>query len=115
MTRPERADAPKVDAELSQAFAVLIKHLGPGPQPGQGAPEPWLTVAEAAAHAQVQEATIRQWIASGLRAGRVGRVLRLRREDIDRWLLTGGQDARTETPPPPAGPRRAALDIVKSL
>ena len=59
--------------------------------------EPWLTTAEGARHASVSEETLREWITLGLLpAGRCGRVLRVRRSDIDALLLERGRVARTE-------------------
>lgn len=56
------------------------------PDPGRKR-EPWMTTAEAAKHAKVTEDTIRDWVRRGwLRAGRNGRELRFRPEELDAFL-----------------------------
>ena len=86
--------------ELEAAALVLIRHLlshsqsaSPESSP---AVEPWLTLEAAAQHASVSEDTLREWIASGLLpVGRVKRVIRVRRSDIDD-LLTGRNGSNAE-------------------
>lgn len=95
--------------ELEAAALVLIRHLlahsqsaAPETSP---AVEPWLTLEAAAQHASVSEDTLREWISSGLLpVGRVKRVVRVRRSDIDE-LLTGrnGSNAENEDNAGPAG------------
>ena len=56
------------------------------------ADRPWLTLAQAADHAQVSVATLRREIGSGrLRAVRVGgrKALRLTPQMVDTWLYAG--------------------------
>lgn len=77
---------------------------------GLPAAEPWLTTSEGARYAAVSEDTLREWIANGqLQAGRVGRVLRVRRSDIDRLLL----DRTSKEDDEPLSER--AREIVASL
>lgn len=53
----------------------------------------WLSQQEAAAYAGVHEATIwRARKAGTLQAGGVGRKVRIRRTELDRWLEEGGPD-----------------------
>lgn len=78
--------------ELASAFSVLLRALVAKPAVVTPSPpsEPWLTIAEGARHAAVSDETLREWITLGsLPAGRCGRVLRVRRSDIDTLLLKG--------------------------
>lgn len=51
------------------------------------ASEPFLTIPEAAAELKVSQDTIRREISRGnLKAVRIGRVIRIRRRDLDRAL-----------------------------
>ena len=53
----------------------------------------WLSQKEAAAYAGVDPVTIwRSRKAGELRAGGVGRKVRIRRDELDRWLASGGPD-----------------------
>jgi excisionase family DNA binding protein len=95
------------DEETLQAMLILMKRLIPRPT-GAAAPatvvptDAWLTPAAAAEYAAVSEDTLRAWISSGqLRAGRVGRVIRIRRSDVD--ALLAGQDASLNA----SAPKRA--------
>src|SRR4051794_28140235 len=52
--------------------------------------EEYLSTANAAAHAQVAAGTIRRWIRERRLIGyRAGRQVRVRREDLDKLLLSG--------------------------
>lgn len=90
---PEEAADPA--AALVAAITLLVRAaLGRTSEPSTttGASEPWLTTAEGARHASVSEETLREWITLGmLPAGRCGRVLRVRRSDIDVLLLERGR------------------------
>jgi excisionase family DNA binding protein len=67
-------------AEIRAALAEIIQSSTAPP----AQPEPWLTILEAAKFAHVHPCTIREWIKDGsLKASRVGRVYRIRREDLD--------------------------------
>ena len=47
----------------------------------------WLTTKQAAVYLTVSEQTVRKYVHSGgLRASRVGVIIRIRREDIDKFL-----------------------------
>lgn len=86
--------------DLETAALVLIRHLlansQSASQEASPAVEPWLTLEAAAQHASVSEDTLREWIASGLLpVGRVKRVIRVRRSDIDD-LLTGRNGSNAE-------------------
>ncbi len=79
------------DAEVVAAVETLIRRFGadrtPEPLESQRL-EPWIGVVEAAEHAGVSTDTIRSWIQRELLpAGRCGKILRLRRSDIDKLLL----------------------------
>lgn len=53
----------------------------------------WFSQQEAARYAGVHEATIwRARKAGELQAGGVGRKVRIRRDELDRWLESGGPD-----------------------
>ena len=75
----------------------------------------WMTLSEAAEYVGVKDAaTLRSWIGAGdLRFGRAGREYRLRRSDIDAYLLRH----ELEGAPAPAsgGPSRIAESILKSV
>lgn len=46
-----------------------------------------LTVADIAKHCQVSQRTVRRWIDNGsLKAGRLGRLRRIRRSDFEKFL-----------------------------
>ena len=86
--------------ELAVAALVLVRHLFSRPRIASSessvVAEPWLTLEAAAQHASVSEDTLREWISSGLLpAGRVKRVIRVRRSDIDD-LLTGRNGHKAE-------------------
>jgi excisionase family DNA binding protein len=49
----------------------------------------WLRSTEAQEYASVSKATIRRWIASGLASYRRGRVLLIKRCDIDEFIEQG--------------------------
>jgi excisionase family DNA binding protein len=58
----------------------------------------FLSVVEAAKIAHVGESTIRGWIKTGaLRAGKAGRLVRVRRSDLDR-LITESRPAKRPDP-----------------
>ncbi|MCC7542743.1 MAG: helix-turn-helix domain-containing protein [Deltaproteobacteria bacterium] len=82
-----------LDAEAIEAIAVIMKKLAALASLGRVAraePEAWMNVSEAARYAAVSEDTLREWIGAGtLRAGKVGRVIRVRPSDIDAALLAG--------------------------
>ena len=92
--------------EIASAIAVLLRAVvvrSASVVPVVQA-EPWLSVAEGARHAAVSEETLREWITLGqLPAGRCGRVLRVRRSDIDAMLMqkpgTGGAEPVGEPTP----------------
>lgn len=98
------APGPRDVEEIVEAIATLLRSAldgrTPSGDPCQG--EPWLSVAAGALHASVSEDTLREWIASGaLRVGRVGRIIRVRRSEIDRLLLAeDSQMAAIEEPEP---------------
>jgi excisionase family DNA binding protein len=50
------------------------------------------TVREAAAYLQVTEMSIYRWVAEGkIRAGHAGRLIRIRKEDLDAFLETSSE------------------------
>lgn len=75
------------------------------------APEPWMTLDEAAKHAKASPDTLRRAIAAGeLRCGRAGAAARVLLSDVDRWML------RDENPPAaPAHPKHEVERIARSL
>ena len=58
-----------------------------------------LVTTDAATVASVNEGTIRRWVRAGkLRGYRAGRVLRVRRDELDRMLATGRRPSNDESP-----------------
>jgi excisionase family DNA binding protein len=52
--------------------------------------EPWVTLAEVAAHLQVAEETIHRWIrGKGMTAHRAGRNWRFKLSQVDAWMQSG--------------------------
>ena len=71
-----------------EALVTALVDAARAPQPEPAAE--YLTTAAAATVASVGEATIRRWVREGrIRGYRAGRVLRVRRDDLDRLLATG--------------------------
>lgn len=113
------------DDEALNAVFVLLKRIlrtPPASDGSAGALDPWLTPAEASAHAAVSEDTLRAWISSGLLpTGRVGRVIRVRRSEIDALLTRRGQSERDEPAREEGEPEFSTLSgqrsrtILKSL
>jgi excisionase family DNA binding protein len=61
------------------------------------APAEWLKIGEAARHAGVADDTVRDWIQRGdLPEYRAGRHLRVRRDELDRFLSRRSTDAVTD-------------------
>lgn len=88
------------DEETVQAIFTLVRRLVSRPEgivsESTQMPDPWLTLSAGAEYASVSEDTLREWISSGLlKAGRVGRVIRIRRSEID--ALLSGKNERSET------------------
>ncbi len=87
--------------QVVAALAVLVSAIVTKPTAATPTPtsEPWLTVAEGARHAAISEETLREWVTLGvLPAGRCGRVLRVRRSEIDNLLTNGTGVASVEQP-----------------
>jgi len=56
--------------------------------------EAWVGAEEVAAHLGIQKPTVYRWVKSeGLPAHRMGRLLRFKLSEVDRWAK--GRDART--------------------
>lgn len=55
------------------------------------AASPWLTTAQAAEYLSVAEVTLHKWRAAdvGPAFARQGRIVRYRREELDKWLNSG--------------------------
>jgi len=71
----------------------LLERLGRAAQ----ASYEFLSVAKAAKIAQVGESTLRAWIKSGrLRAGRAGRLVRIRRADLSALITESPQEKRLD-------------------
>jgi len=79
------------DAKIRAAVEALVTALvdaARAPQPAPAAE--YLSTTDAATVASVNEGTIRRWVRAGkLRGYRAGRVLRVRRDELDRMLATG--------------------------
>lgn len=57
--------------------------------------EPWVSVDDVAAHLGVARDTVYRWIeSSGLPAHRVGRLWKLKLDEVDAWVRDGGADDR---------------------
>ena len=60
--------------------------------------EPWVGIAEVAAHLQVAKDTVYRWVdAKGFPARRVGRLLRFRLSEVDEWVKAGGDDSESSS------------------
>ena len=56
-------------------------------------PEPWVDVAEVAAHLGVNRDSVYRWIGKkGLPAHRVGRLFRFKLSEVDEWVRNGGKE-----------------------
>ena len=67
--------------------------------------EEYLTVAEVAANLKLNQQTVRNWIDRGeLPALRVGRRVRIKRSDYDRYLQEGYNGGAGRTEQRPTGP-----------
>ncbi len=52
--------------------------------------EPWVGIADVAAHLQVAKDTVYRWVdTQGLPAHRVGRLFRFRLSEVDEWVKAG--------------------------
>jgi excisionase family DNA binding protein len=72
----------ELPALLREHLKPLVERAAPGPERGEA-----LSTIRAARYADVSPATVRAWVASGqLRAQRAGRVLKVRRGDLDAFL-----------------------------
>lgn len=88
-------DRDRLRASIAAAIAPLVEVIidsiaTPAPTPAE-----YLTTAGAATVAAVNEATIRRWVREGkIRGYRAGRVLRVRRDELDQMLETGRRVTR---------------------
>lgn len=56
-------------------------------------PKVWFNVREAARYCQLDQSTLWRARKRGtLKAGGVGRAVRFRRDELDKWLASGGPD-----------------------
>lgn len=84
-----------MNMEVLSALSILMMHLSRQERRGgdEEGHERWLTIEEGARHAGVCGETLRDWIATGrLKAGRCGKVMRVRRRDIDELLLSSHRE-----------------------
>ncbi len=52
--------------------------------------EPWVGIADVAAHLHVAKDTVYRWVdTQGLPAHRVGRLFRFRLSEVDKWVKAG--------------------------
>ena len=80
------------DKELSEALAVLMHRLLKPTQALMSQErEAWVSLADGARYAAISEDTMRQWISVGLKHARRGRIIRVRKSDIDAFLLEKGE------------------------
>ena len=107
--------------DLANALSTLTRHLlieGAHGSDVSQPKEPWLSIERAAIHADVSPDTVRNWISAGqLKAGRMGRVVRLRASDIDAMLLKDvikNAQPQTKSRPGKKATRRSAqiLDTI---
>lgn len=120
LERQARHIRPATHDEVVQALAILVRHIAnpPVPEIQEQASDPWLTPAEAARYAAVSDDTLRAWIHSGvLAAGRKGRIIRIKRSDIDAMLRgtpndTGSSSMRDDGSSQPSEERSAADEAV---
>ena len=61
--------------------------------------EPWVGIAEVAAHLQVSKDTVYRWVdTQGLPGHRVGRLFRFRLSQVDEWVQSRTYDVREDRP-----------------
>ena len=57
----------------------------------------WLSVDEIAAYLGIKRDTVYKWISEkGMPAHRMGRLWKLRREEVDEWVRSGGADETSD-------------------
>lgn len=96
MTDRDRLRA-SIAAALAPLVDVLVDRLA-SQQPAP--PAEYLTTSAAATVASVNEGTIRRWVRDGkIRGYRAGRVLRVRRDELDQMLATGRRSSANDESP----------------
>jgi DNA binding domain, excisionase family len=105
----EEADD-SAETTLIQAFADFVRSAASGEPMAAAAPEPLLTIADAARYLSVSTTTVRNLAVGGkVRSTRVGDRIRFRRAWLDEWIDAGGGEVPVPPPvPKPAAPERTA-------
>ena len=93
--------APTLESYLEDVIRRVVREEIASLRPVEAKPvtrgTEWLTIARAAEAAGVHTCTIREWIRDGsLKAFRLGRVYRLRREDLDARMMREQAEATDE-------------------
>jgi excisionase family DNA binding protein len=97
----EEADD-SAEATLIRAFADFVRSASSGEPPPAAAPEPLLSIADAARYLAVSTTTVRNLaVGAKVRSTRVGDRIRFRRAWLDEWIDAGGG----EVPVPPPAPK----------
>lgn len=59
--------------------------------------EPWISVAEIAAHLGIKRDTVYKWLErKKLPAHKVGRLWKFKLSEVDKWVRAGGAAARSQ-------------------
>ena len=99
------------ETTLIQAFADFVRTAANGEPRAGAAPEPLLSIADAARYLNVSTTTVRNLTVGGkVRSTRVGDRIRFRRVWLDEWIDAGGG----EVPVPPPAPKPEALERAAS-
>ncbi|MDQ6910877.1 MAG: helix-turn-helix domain-containing protein [Actinomycetota bacterium] len=105
----EEADD-SAETALIQAFAAFVRSAASGEPVSAAAPEPLLSIADAARYLNASTTTVRNLAVGGkVRSTRVGDRIRFRRTWLDEWIDAGGGEVPAAPPAqkPPAQERIA--------
>ena len=87
------------ETRLIEAFAALVRSASTTERSSVPAPEPLLSIADAARYLNISTTTTRNLaVGAKIRSTRIGDRIRFRRAWLDEWIDAGGGDV----PPPPA-------------
>ena len=91
--RNVRAAIPQLEQELLTALAVNQSHGSAG-EPNRTGPDEWMTQGELADWLKISRTTVWRLIREGrVPVHRIGRTVRVRRSDVERWLVEEGDSA----------------------
>ena len=91
--RDVRAATAQLEQELLTALAVNQPH-GSSEEPNRTGPDEWMTQGELADWLRISRTTVWRLIREGcIPVHRIGRTVRVRRSDVERWLVEEGDGA----------------------